>query len=151
MPEMQWVRLLYSLDEKMAAAKIALLSVSVNAVLNVILVRSMGVAGVALATSICSVGQAVLLALKARSHVRIGMRNLAWKFAKFLSHSLAMGVVVYFLLQLLGRGEAAGLTEEAVRLFVPVGAGLAFYLLLGIAFRCEETKTILKCGKERAH
>lgn len=91
------VRTFYSLHDSMSPVFSSIITVATNIGLNILLVPSMGVGGLALATTISGfVGFIALFMVLNRKINGIPMRELLITFGKILFASIIMGVVAHF-------------------------------------------------------
>lgn len=91
------VRTFYSLHDSMSPVFSSVITVGTNIILNIILVPTMGVKGLALATTISGfVGFIALFIVLNRKINGIPMRELLITFGKILFASIIMGVVAHF-------------------------------------------------------
>lgn len=91
------VRIFYSLHDSMSPVFSSVITVGTNIILNIILVPTMGVKGLALATTISGfVGFIALFIVLNRKINGIPMRELLITFGKILFASIIMGVVAHF-------------------------------------------------------
>ena len=85
----------YSLQDTKTPVRNAVISVLVNIVLSVVLVKTMGIGGLALASSVSAIVTTVLLIVSLRKKIgRIGFKNIFIVFLKVIIASLVMGVVI---------------------------------------------------------
>ena len=125
-------RAFYSMKDVKTPVRIGIISMSVNAVAAVILLRIGGLVGLAMASNIAVILQAILL------HVALQRRfpdvdlNGVWvEIAKTLLAAMAMGIGVYFgarLMQGITGDESMGRILRLIVL-IPCGAVLYFVLL----------------------
>ena len=116
-------------DSKMPM-KSAIIAVSVNIVLNLILIWFMGVAGLALSTAICSYLQVAILVFVLRK--RLGDSLVAGFniiFTKTLIATAVMTLIGWLCLHLL-RTLGSGLIIDMTRLIVVVPASAAGYIIV---------------------
>ena len=91
------VRTFYSLHDSMSPVFSSVITVATNIVLNIILVPSMGIKGLALATTISGfVGFLALFVVLNRKINGIPMKELLKTFLKILFAALIMGVVAHY-------------------------------------------------------
>ena len=116
----------YALDESRTPVTISMVSVLVNAALNVALVRVMGYRGLALGTSIAAmVNAGALLFLLRRRLGGIEERRVLVSLAKIAAASMLMGAAAALVdleLRRVFPGDALG--AQAVRLAAAIGAAL---------------------------
>jgi len=116
----------YALNESRTPVKVSVMTVLVNAALNIALARTMGYRGLALGTSIAALlnGGTLLLLLRRRLHGLEDRRVLA-VFAKIATASALMGVATSGADLLLSRWlPGAGLGMQVLRLAGTIGAAL---------------------------
>jgi putative peptidoglycan lipid II flippase len=117
----------YALDDSRAPVKVSIMTVLVNAGLNIALVRVMGYRGLALGTSIAALlnGGALLFLLDRRLNGIEGRRVLI-SFGKIAIASALMGAAAALAdLLLVGWLPGRGLGIQLVRLAVSIGAAIA--------------------------
>jgi putative peptidoglycan lipid II flippase len=130
----------YSLGDSRTPATVSMISIVMNLVLNVMLVRIMGYRGLALGTAIAALFNAgTLLFLLNRRIGGIDGARVAVSFAKILAASVLMGAAAYF--------TATWLTEalpsphwywRAVRVSGAIGAGLLVLMACARLLAIEE-------------
>jgi len=137
-------RLFYSTGDTRTPMKVAAFMVAANLPLNIVLVIKFGVMGVALATSICGVAQALLLLRGAGRKLReLRYKTLARPLVRQVFSSIAMGAVTYFSLSLLPV-HPEGLFMQVAKVILPTAVGAGFYLLVGWITRAEEIKEVFR-------
>ena len=141
----------YAFGESRVAVAISTAAIVVNLVLSVWLVRGMGFAGLALATSLAAIvnGALSLFALRARVDGIRG-RDLGATFAKVLGASAVMAVAV----EATSRGMTAlapGDAEivQALRLFVAIGVGVVALAAAGHLLGITEVSAFLLALRRR--
>lgn len=122
------IRAFYSLHDSMTPVYSGVIGVAVNIGLNLILAPVMGIAGLALATSISAIVSFVVLYIGLNRKINgIPMANLFITFIKISFASLIMGVFAYFGFELLSRINIS----TKIALFVSVGiAGIVYAVIL---------------------
>jgi putative peptidoglycan lipid II flippase len=132
----------YALGQNRTPVKVSMATVLVNAAINILLVRIMGFAGLALGTSIAALFNAsvLLVLLSRRLHGLHGGRLLG-SFARILLASLVMGAAVVAT----DRTVIAWLPGTAVvvqilRLVAAIGVGLAVLATAAWVLRIQEFK-----------
>jgi len=143
------IRTFFSLQLPWRPTQIALANLGVNAGLDALLYKPMGVGGITLATAIVSLVTWIALAIALRGQlggvdmartIRAGTRILA---AGVLCAGIALGVRE----ALDGLGQ--GLLEQTVVVVVASGAGLAAYAFVVLATRVEEAHQIWGLVREQ--
>ncbi len=135
-------RAFYAMKDTRTPVKVGAVMVALNLALNLTLVWSLREAGLALATSISSVcNVVVLLALLRRRAPEIELKSLAGGLARFSVISAAMGGAAFGVLCLLP--EADRLILKLAAVVVPVAVGVLVVLVLSVLLRFPELKFIL--------
>lgn len=121
------------------------LAVGLNIVLNLIFIKYMGHAGLALATSISATFTTFLLFLSLRRRIGpIGLKRYLICFIKTLIASIIMGIMVYLLyFGLTDKFISSGVGELLV-LLLSVGIGVLVYFILCSIFRVKEIRVLLR-------
>lgn len=124
-------RVFYAMGAWRRPVQISCALVAVNITLDLVLVRPFAEAGVSAATSIVAVIQSLLLGIFLRRMIgRLGGSKVLKGMARTFVLTLILGVTVWGCLKLFGTAQdddPFGL--KAARLFVPLFAGLAVYLI----------------------
>jgi len=131
-------RSFYSMQNSKIPAKSALAAVAINIVLNLSLVWSMGTAGLALSTAICSYIQVIILIVALQKSLRSTLLDqLAVTIIKTAAATVIMSAVGGGLLYLL-RNLPDGTGFDILRLAVVVPAAAGTYLLAGSLLNIKE-------------
>jgi putative peptidoglycan lipid II flippase len=126
----------YALGDRRGPLFNALVSVVLNAGLNLLFVWPLGEAGIALSTALCGFCHLALLLGQLRRHdVAIPWRRLASTGLRTLAASAAMGAVAWFALQ---RVDAGGGSGRLLRLAIPFASGSAAFLAAAWLLRIKE-------------
>lgn len=144
-------RTFYSLQDTKTPMINGMLTVALNIVLNLILVRFMQHNGLALATSLSAVVMTMLLFANLRKRLGgIGGRKLVGAFLKCGAASLIMGFVVYWLNGFAARHLplSSGVTSILVLGFM-IGFGALLYFALVYLFRVEEVGWLADMARKR--
>ena len=117
----------YALNESRTPVTVSMVSVLVNAALNIALVRTMGYRGLALGTSIAAlVNAATLIVLLRRRLDGLEERRVVASFAKITIASLAMGAAAIVIDRVsVGWLPGDGLLPQIARLAIAIGAAVA--------------------------
>ena len=140
----------YSLQDTWTPLKIALICLGANVILNSILIFPLKHAGLALATSLSSILNLILLLRKLTPKLgRLDLKKNIQSLLQILLCSLPMGFVAYFICSL-GNWSATGNVVEKVLLlgvgiFVPIGV----YLVCSYLTKNEEMLFLLKMLRKR--
>ena len=130
----------YALRDSRTPVVVSVLSVAVNLVLNVTLVKVMGYRGLALGTALAAIFNAIILLwLLSRRLGGLEGRRTAVALAKIGAASLVMGVAALATEGWLhGLLPGAGLVVKTVRVFGAIGAGAVVLVLCARLLRIEE-------------
>jgi putative peptidoglycan lipid II flippase len=134
----------YSLKDTKTPVKIGMAVVVANVALNLALIRPMGIAGLALATTLSATVGFVLLGLTLRSRIGdIGMKSLMSMSMKVFVASVVMGVGMYLLSTFL-EPHAARLPGKLAQ--VGASAVLGLLLLLGVSYIIRVREVMFLAG-----
>ena len=121
------------------------LAVGLNVVLNLLLIKPMGHAGLALATSISATFTTLLLFVDLRKKLgRMGLKNHLICFAKALIASVIMGVVVYFMYFGLMSLLPNKWIIDLLILLLSVAVGVFLYIILCSILRIREIRVLMR-------
>jgi putative peptidoglycan lipid II flippase len=122
----------YALGRSRTPVTVSVMTVLVNAGLNVVLVRVLGFRGLALGTSIAALFNATTLLIVLRNHLHgIHDGRILGAFARITAAAGAMGLVAAALNQMLEtRWPGGALVLQIVRLSITIGVSL---VVLGVA------------------
>lgn len=135
----------YSFQDTITPMINGAIAVVVNLIFNLILIKSMGHSGLALATSISATVTTILLLLSLRKKIGpIGITSYAICFLKTLGAALIMGLVVYILYFKLGGLLPDGKLIKILMLVISAGVGAFVYFVLCVKFKVEELDIILR-------
>lgn len=141
----------YSLQDTKTPMINGIAAMIVNIILNLVLVRFMGLGGLALATSISAIFGTVLLLKDLRRKVGpIGGKKIATSMIKSCAACVAMSIVVlavYSKMKLLF--PPVSTTSQALDVFVTVFGGAAAYFAACLILRVEEVFWLLKLLKRK--
>jgi len=134
------VPVFYSMKDTKTPVKAAIISLFINIVFAVLLMRVMGVYGLALASSISLIFNYLYLLRKLHLKKRIGLGGVFFKsFAKTITASLIMGLTVEFLIAVFGRLNYGPLSVVSVSL----ATGVIVYIFASFALK-NDSASILK-------
>ena len=141
-------RAFHSLQDTRTTLYNSLITVLLNIALNLILVRAMGVGGLALATSLSAgVGAALLLVRLRKKLGRIGGRESLEELLKIGVGTLCCALVCLFLNRLLPRAYGAGMIF--LRLAVCAGVPLAAYGCIEYLLGSRQVRTLYRLAARR--
>jgi putative peptidoglycan lipid II flippase len=139
----------YSLKDTKMPVIISAISVGLNVVLNLVLMRPLGYMGLALATSIAGWVNVILLLLKL--HKKIGpfdLKDLFKTFSKIFLASLFGGLLVWLLFSFYQLDlSISPLRERALLVFIALALGLFAYVSVCRFLNVRELKRVLDIFK----
>ena len=130
----------YALRSSRVPVVASVISVVVNIALNVVLVRVMGFAGLALGTSLAAIVNAAVQLMLLRRHLQgIEGRRVTVTFVKVVTAAVAMGVGAWYA-ELLLRNlfPGASVPRQAARLAATIVVALAILTAAAAALRLRE-------------
>ena len=140
----------YSLQDTKTPVIKGFIAVTINVVLNLILIKPMAHRGLALATSISAIVASILLIYGLKKKIgSFGLMKSVKCGLKALVASIVMGIVVYFLHISLGNNMGSGTLPELITLLVSAGVGALIYLILIYLLKVEELDWVIKIVKDR--
>ena len=135
----------YALQDTKTPVQTAALSVGANIVLGILLMGPLGHGGLALATSLASMLNLVLLVRALRPQLgRLGWRPVAGSVLKTCLCSGAMGAVVWLVARMIIPPAGSGLARLLGGLAASIGAGMMVYGILAIVLKIPELKKVME-------
>jgi len=139
------VNTLYAYQDTWTPVRSAAVALVLNILLNFLLIGPLGLAGLALATTISSSWNAAHLFLAVRRRLGPLSDRLGGWLLRVLLASLGEGILVYFVWRwgevwVVPQGTAAGL----VWLLVTIAVGIAGFFLLALLFRIAEASQVVR-------
>ncbi|MEQ8154572.1 MAG: murein biosynthesis integral membrane protein MurJ [Clostridiaceae bacterium] len=136
-------RAFYALKDTKTPMKNGVIGVIVNIVSNLILIHVLGIGGVALSTSIAAIVTVIILANNLRKKINgIDGRNIIITSGKICAASAAMGIVIFFINQVLSVRLPDNTMGYAVLMLICAIAGSAVYALFIYIFKVEEAQEL---------
>lgn len=143
-------RVYYSLQDTKTPMINGIISVGLNIALNLILVKYMAHAGLALATSIATTIATIILLYGLKKKIGcIGTKGYIITFFKTGLASIIMGAVAYFTYYGLYNFLGASKLYKLISLMVAVGLAVIVYVVLCYLFKVEEVRDIIDNVKVR--
>ena len=143
-------KVFYSLQDTKTPMINGSITVALNIVLNLIFIRFMEHAGLALATSISSIICILLLFNSLKQKIGyFGQDKIIKTTIKSLISAIIMGVVTYFMYNILTNILGAGIIQEVIALFASIGIGAIVYGTLVIILKVEEVSIITNRVKSK--
>lgn len=132
------VQAFYSMKDTVTPMKIAVLTVALNIILDIVLVRQLGLIGLALATAVSAVvGFSLLCFMLKRRLGDIRSGEIWGAMGKVLLISLLMGAVIYLVSARLDP-VATNVLGKLAQVTGSIAAGAAVFLGLGFLFKVRE-------------
>lgn len=136
-------KVFYSLQDTKTPMINGALAMAMNIVMNIVLIKFLGHAGLALATSISALICIVLLFSSLKKKIGyFGQDKILKTTFKSLVAAIVMGVVTYLIYGVLANVLGLGFIQEAVALFGSIGIGTVVYGVMVIILRVEEVNII---------
>jgi putative peptidoglycan lipid II flippase len=133
----------YSIKDTVTPMKVAVVSVVLNVVLDLILVRYLGLIGLALATSVTATAGFVLLSLLLRRKLGDIRGMEIWlAVVRILAASALMGVVLFIVSGYFESG-AVNIWGKLAQVAISMTAGLAVFLGVSLALKVREVMFII--------
>ena len=143
-------RSFYAMQDTKTPMLNGLITVGLNIILNIILVKFMKHNGLALATSLSAIIMTILLFMNLRKRMGgIGGRKLTEVFIKSGAASLAMGIAVYGLNKLIAGIDLSGKLIELLVLGLIILFGALIYFALIYILKVEEMRWFVDMIKNR--
>lgn len=144
-------RAFYSLHDTRTPVTVGIVTIALNIVLNILLIRYLQHGGLALAYSVAGIfNLLLLLGLLRRETGPLGGAVIVRSFSQSLLASIIMGVVVAWVASFLG-AEVGVSTKagQAIQVLGAMGAGVGIYGLVTLALRMQEPQLVIDMVKER--
>jgi len=140
----------YSLQDTWTPLKIAMICLGANVILNSILIYPLKHAGLALATSLSSILNLVLLSRKLNLKLGgVDVKKNIYSLLKILLCSIPMGLVAYLICSLGNWTVAGNIIEKVFLMGLAIVIGLGIYLMCSYWMRNEEMIFLLKIVKRK--
>ena len=121
-----------------------------NIVLNIILVKYLQLAGLALATSISAIVCIFLLFGSLKKKIGyFGQDKIIKTMIKSILSAVVMGIVTYFIYNMISNLLGVGFIKEVISLVVSVGIGAVTYAILVVLLKVEEINIITSMMKKK--
>jgi putative peptidoglycan lipid II flippase len=140
----------YSLQDTWTPLKIALICLGANVILNSILIYPMKHAGLALATSLSSTLNLILLFRKLGPKLgSVDLRKNIRSLLKIFFCSLPMGFAAYFICSLGNWSATGNVVQKVLLLGIGVVVGIGLYLVCSYLMKNEEMLFLLKMVRRK--
>ena len=121
-----------------------------NIVLNIILVKYLQLAWLALATSISAIVCIFLLFGSLKKKIGyFGQDKIIKTMIKSILSAVVMGIVTYFIYNMISNLLGVGFIKEVISLVVSVGIGAVTYAILVVLLKVEEINIITSMMKKK--
>ena len=143
-------KVFYALQDTKTPMINGAMAMIMNIVLNIILVKYLQLAGLALATSISAIVCIFLLFGSLKKKIGyFGEDKIIKTMIKSILSAIVMGVVTYFAYNMLSNLLGIGFIKEAVSLVVSVVVGAITYAILVVVLNVEEVNIITSMMKKK--
>nr|WP_294572342.1 murein biosynthesis integral membrane protein MurJ [uncultured Romboutsia sp.] len=143
-------KVFYSLQDTKTPMLNGALAMGMNIILNIILIRFLGYAGLALATSISALICIVLLFRSLKKSIGyFGQDKILRTFVKSFIGAIVMGFVTVGSYNLFTEVLGTGFIKEAISLFGSVTIGALVYGVMVVVLKVEEVNTLIDMVKKK--
>ncbi|MFY9174932.1 MAG: murein biosynthesis integral membrane protein MurJ [Peptococcia bacterium] len=144
-------RVFYAIQDTRTPVITGMLTVVVNFLLNIWLIKVLGHGGSALAYSLAGTFNILLMLYILKWKLkRIGGKKILLSLIKTLAISLVMGIVVYYTSQLISLViEPVDKLAQLIQVVGSVGVGVVVYTVLSLALKMEEAEMVKSLLKKR--
>lgn len=143
-------KVFYALQDTKTPMINGAIAMIMNIVLNIILVKYLQLAGLALATSISAIVCIFLLFGSLNKKIGyFGQDKIIKTTIKSIVSAVIMGVVTYFTYDIVSNLLGVGFIKEAVSLVVSVGVGAITYGILVVVLKVDEINVITNMVKKK--
>ena len=142
-------KVFYALQDTKTPMINGAIAMIMNIVLNIILVKYLQLAGLALATSISAIVCIFLLFGSLKKKIGyFGQDKIIKSTIKSIVAAVIMGTVTYFAYDMVSNLLGVGFVKEAMSLFISVGLGAITYGILVIVLKVDEINVITNMVKK---
>lgn len=143
-------KVFYSLQDTKTPMLNGVLAMSMNIVLNIILVKYLEIAGLALATSISAIICIFLLFKSLKKKIGyFGQDKIVITIIKSFISAIIMGFATFLIYNLLNYILGSGFVSETIALFGSIFIGATVYTVLVIALKVEEVSLLSNMIKKK--
>lgn len=143
-------KVFYSVKDTKTPMINGIITVGINIILNFMLIKTLGLAGLSLATSVSAIICIFLLFNSLKKKIGyFGQDRIIKTTLKSLISSVIMGVITYFGYHLISSIIGSGFIYELLSLFVAILAGAIVYAILVIILKVEEVNIIINMIKKK--
>ena len=143
-------KVFYALQDTKTPMINGAMAMIMNIVLNIILVKYLQLAGLALATSISAIVCIFLLFGSLKKKIGyFGQDKIIKTMIKSILSAVVMGIVTYFIYNMISNLLGVGFIKEVISLVVSVGIGAVTYAILVVLLKVEEINIITSMMKKK--
>lgn len=143
-------KVFYSIQDTKTPMVNGIISMILNIILNLILVKFMGHSGLAFATSISATICIILLFRSLKNKIGyFGQDRILKVIFKSVIASMVMGIVTYFSYKYINNLLDVGVVYEAISLFTSICIGAIIYLWLVVILKVEEVNLLIDIVKKK--
>lgn len=143
-------KIFYSLQDTKTPMKNGIISVGINIFLNLILIKPMGYAGLAFATSLSSSVCIVIMFISLKKKMGyFGQDKIIKTTFKSIISSIIMGFGVYVTYNILINYIGINILEESKVVLLSILVGVVIYGFMIMLFKVDEVSTIIKMIKNK--
>jgi len=130
-------RVFYAFEDTQTPFLIALISIFVKALLNFLLVKQMGIAGICISTVFVSAINGLLLAILIRKKINMEFAKILPDLKKIIFATILMTVFVYFSKEIFAQILGDDKIHIAINVIISSILGLTIYFLLSLGLKIE--------------
>lgn len=143
-------KVFYSLQDTKTPMINGVIAIGMNIILNLILVKFMGHAGLAFATSISAIICILILFKSLKKKIGyFGQDKILKTTFKSLIASILMGIITYVTYSILSRILVVGFIQKAISLFGSIAIGALVYGILVVILKVEEASMVINFAKKK--
>ena len=136
-------KVFYALQDTKTPMINGVIAMIMNIVLNIILVKYLQLAGLALATSISAIVCIFLLFGSLKKKIGyFGQDKIIKTTIKSTVSAIVMGIITYFVYNMISNLLGVGFVKEAISLAVSIGIGAIAYVILVVVLKVDEINII---------
>lgn len=137
-----FIKVLYAFKLTKAPTTVSIISIIINIVLNLLLIKPFGLNGLALATSFAAIFQCIVMLFIVQKKLKLlDIRKILINLIKTLLVTLIMALVVCLLLKKINN------LPDIIRLIILISTGLIVYFLVGYIFKLETLMLVVNVFK----
>ncbi len=141
-------RIYYAFKNVKTPLKVALFSIISNLVLDWLLIKVLGIAGVALSTSLVAFLNVIVLIVILRKKIGfLGGKRIVISYLKIIFSSLMMGGIIYLLWFFLKKYAFMSVFNLAIIIVILIVIGTGMYILFTYLFKMDEIRFVFNMIK----